>query len=123
MSERTLYVIGALTALLAVAAGAFGAHLLEGRIEPERLGTWETAARYQMYHALALLVAARASARWPRSTCGLAGTFFLIGMIIFSGTCYALALGGPSVLGAVTPFGGLSLMIGWGLLAWGASRG
>lgn len=123
MSERTLYVVGALAALLAVAAGAFGAHLLDGRIQPDRLATWETGARYQMYHALALFVVARVAARWPRSTAALAGTFFLIGMIIFSGTCYALALGAPRILGAVTPLGGLSLMIGWALLAWGASRG
>jgi len=123
MSERTFYVVGSFAALLAVAAGAFGAHLLDGRIQPERLATWETGARYQMYHALALFVVARAAARWPRSTSGLAGMFFLIGMIIFSGTCYALALGAPGILGAVTPLGGLLLMIGWGLLAWGASRG
>lgn len=123
MKERTLYVVGSLAALLAVAVGAFGAHLLDGRIPPERLATWETGARYQMYHALALFVVARAAARWPRSTSSLAGTFFLIGMIIFSGTCYALALGAPGILGAVTPVGGLFLMIGWGLLAWGATRG
>ncbi len=123
MKERTLYVVGSLAALIAVAAGAFGAHLLDGRIPPERLATWETGARYQMYHALALFVVARAAARWPRSTSALAGTFFLIGMIIFAGTCYALALGAPRVLGAITPLGGLSFMIGWGLLAWGVSRG
>ncbi len=122
MSERTLYVVGALTALFGVAAGAFGAHLLSEMLEPDRLATFETGVRYQMYHALALFAAGRGAARWPRGTASLAGTFFLIGIIIFSGTCYALAVGAPRWLGAVTPLGGLSLMVGWGLLAWGAVR-
>lgn len=123
MSERTLYAVGALTALFGVAAGAFGAHLLSEMLEPDRLAIFETGVRYQMYHALAMFAASRAAARWPRSTATLAGTFFLIGVIVFSGTCYALAVGAPRWLGAVTPMGGLALLIGWGLLAWSAVRG
>ena len=85
------------------------------------LASFETAARYQMYHALALFAVAYAVGRWPGSTAGLAGTFFIAGIVIFSGTCYALALGGPRFLGAITPLGGISLMIGWALLAFGAT--
>ncbi len=122
MSERTLFVVGALAALLAVAAGAFGAHALADRLSPDRLATFETAARYQMYHALALIIAAGAVGRWPGTTASLAGSFFVAGIVIFCGTCYALALGSPRWLGAVTPLGGLSFMIGWALLAWAALR-
>lgn len=122
MSERTLFALGAVIALLAVAAGAFGAHALSTRLAPDRLATFETAARYQMYHALALIAAAGAAAKWPGSAASLAGTFFLAGIVIFCGTCYALALGSARWLGAITPIGGLSFMIGWALLAWAALR-
>lgn len=123
MSARTLFAFGAIAALLAVAAGAFGAHALSERLTPERLATFETGARYQMYHALALLIAAGAAARWPGSNASIAATFFLIGIVVFCGSCYALALGSPRWLGAITPIGGVSFMIGWGLLAWAALRG
>lgn len=123
MSERTLVALGALFALLAVAAGAFGAHALAARLTPERLATFEVGARYQMYHALALFVTAWAAQRWPASSAGLAGWFFLAGIVVFCGTCYALALGSARWLGAITPIGGVSLMIGWALLAWAALRG
>lgn len=123
MSVRSLFALGAIAALLAVAAGAFGTHALADRIAPARLATFETGARYQMYHALALLIAAGAAARWPGSNASTAAIFFLIGIVVFCGTCYALALGSPRWLGAVTPIGGLSFMIGWGILAWSALRG
>lgn len=122
MSDRTLFALGAMCALLAVAAGAFGAHALAARLTPDRLATFETAARYQMYHAFALIAAAWAAQRWPGSSAGTAGLFFLAGIVVFSGTCYALALGSPRWLGAVTPLGGVSLMIGWALLALAALR-
>lgn len=117
--QRTFFGIGALLALLAVAAGAFGSHALAARLTPDRLATWEIGARYQMYHALALLAAG-----WAAGRCGgaavLAGWLFLGGTLVFSGTLYALALGGPRWLGAVTPVGGLTLMAGWAALAWAA---
>ncbi len=121
--NRTFFILGSIAALLAVAAGAFGAHALEAHLTPERLQTWETAARYQMYHALALLFAAGAASRWPGSTAHAAGWLFVAGIVVFCGTVYALALGAPRWLGAVTPLGGLSFMAGWALLAWAAVRG
>lgn len=120
--ERTWLAAGAVLGFLAVAAGAFGAHALEGRIVPERLETWDLAARYQAIHALALLAVAVAGAQWPRFPTLVTGTLFVVGVLIFSGTLYALALGGPRWLGAVTPLGGLSLLAGWLSLAWGALR-
>lgn len=122
MSERTIFALGAVCALIAVAAGAFGAHALAERLTPDRLATFETGARYQMYHAFALIAAAWAAGRWPGSMAGTAAMFFLVGIVVFSGTCYALALGSPRWLGAVTPLGGVSLMIGWALLAFTALR-
>jgi uncharacterized membrane protein YgdD (TMEM256/DUF423 family) len=106
-------VIGALLAALAVAAGAFGAHALSSRLPPERLLTWETAARYHMYHALALVLLGAVSARWPSPLLATAGWLFVAGVIVFSGTVYALALGAPRWLGAVTPLGGVALIAGW----------
>lgn len=120
---RTFFVLGSLSAFLAVAAGAFGAHALEGRLTPGRLDTFQLAARYQMYHALALLAVAWACARWPGWSATSAGWLFVAGTVVFCGTVYALGLGGPRWLGAITPLGGLSFLAGWLLLAWAALRG
>ncbi|HWV57843.1 MAG TPA: DUF423 domain-containing protein [Longimicrobiales bacterium] len=105
---------------MAVAAGAFGSHVLEARLEPERLATFELAARYQMYHALALLAAAWAADRWPGGGTTAAGWLFIVGALIFCGTVYALSLGSPRWFGAITPIGGVSFIAGWLLLAWAA---
>ena len=121
--ERTFFALGALSAGLAVAAGAFGAHGLRARIPPELLAVFETGARYQMYHALALLGVGWAVARWPASGAGTAGWLFVAGTVLFSGSLYLLALGGPRWFGAVTPVGGLCFLAGWALLAWAAIRG
>lgn len=121
--ERVFFGIGCGFALLGVATGAFGAHALQTRLTPERLATYEVAVRYQMYHALALLAVAWAATRWPGGPVHAAGWLFVFGIVVFSGTVYALALGGPRWLGAVTPIGGLSFMLAWGLLAWTALRG
>jgi uncharacterized membrane protein YgdD (TMEM256/DUF423 family) len=115
-------IAGAVLAAVAVAAGAFGAHALAARLAPERLVTWETAARYHMYHALALIALGAVAARWPAPLLSAAGWFFVAGIVIFSGTVYALALGAPRWLGAVTPLGGLSLIIGWIVLAVAVAR-
>ncbi|MGH7507557.1 MAG: DUF423 domain-containing protein [Longimicrobiales bacterium] len=120
--ERTFVLAGALFAFLGVAAGAFGAHALEARLPPERLETFEIAVRYQMYHALALLAVAWAAARWPTHGTWLAGWLFIAGIIVFGGTLYALAFGGPRWLGAVTPLGGLAFLAGWLALAWSVLR-
>lgn len=121
--DRTFFTLGSLFALLAVAAGAFGAHVLEQRLAPERLETFELAARYQMYHGLALLAAGWAAARWGSAATTAAGWAFVIGILIFCGTVYALSFGAPRWLGAITPIGGTSFLVGWALLAWAAARG
>jgi uncharacterized membrane protein YgdD (TMEM256/DUF423 family) len=99
--------------MLAVGAGAFGAHALRARISPEHLAIFETGARYQIYHALALLAVAWAVSRWPGSLPVFAGWLFVLGSILFSGSLYILALTGARWWGAVTPIGGLAFLCGW----------
>lgn len=111
-----LGVLSALLGAVAVALGAFGAHALRGRLEPGDLATFETAARYQLIHALAAVFAAGRAERTRRASG--AAIAFLVGAVLFSGSLYALALGGPRILGAVTPLGGASFILGWLLLAW-----
>ncbi len=123
---RTFFVLGALLAAAAVAAGAFGAHALAGRLPADRLDIYHTAARYQMYHALAVLAAAWAADRFPGAAATAAGWLFLAGIIVFCGSLYLLAAGGPRWLGAITPVGGLAFILGWLALAaapLGATRG
>jgi uncharacterized membrane protein YgdD (TMEM256/DUF423 family) len=105
-----------------VGLGAFAAHGLRSRLEPEMLAVFETAVRYQMYHAFALLAAAWGWARWRRREFTLAGVLFIGGIVMFSGSLYGLALSGPRWLGPVTPLGGLAFLGGWLCLAWGALR-
>ncbi len=111
-------VIGAVAAGLAVAAGAFGAHALAGRLSPERLQTFETAVRYQMYHALALLFVGWAGRTWSLWQLEGAGYLFTAGLLLFSGSLYVLVLTDTPWLGAVTPFGGVAFLGGWALLVW-----
>jgi uncharacterized membrane protein YgdD (TMEM256/DUF423 family) len=121
-SARLFLSLGAVLAMLAVAAGAFGAHALRARVDPAMIAVFETGARYQMYHALGLLAAGAASALRPGLLAGVAGWLFLVGTLLFSGSLYALVLSGVRAFGAVTPFGGLALMAGWGCLAaWAAT--
>lgn len=121
--DRLFFGLGAASAFIAVAAGAFGAHALRARLSPDLLATFETGARYQMYHALALLAAAWATTRWPGSLIQWAGWLFVIGTVLFSGSLYALALSGVRWLGAVTPFGGVAFLGGWVCLVLAAMRG
>ena len=97
-------------------AGAFGAHALRDRLTPADLATFETAARYQMYHALALLAVARQVAR-GHSRATLAGWLFLAGVLLFSGSLYILSLSGIGWIGVVTPLGGVAFIAGWLALA------
>ena len=120
---RIFFALGSIAALLAVAAGAFGAHALEARLTPERLDTVWLGAQYQMYHALGLLAVAWATTRWPGGLTTAAGWLFVAGILIFSGTVYALGLGAPRWLGAITPIGGTAFLLGWLLLTWAALRG
>ena len=117
--ERTFAAIGAIYGFLGVAAGAFGAHALRTRVTADLLETFETGVRYQMYHALALLVVAVAYGRWTTPHTVWAGWFFVIGTVVFSGSLYVLALSGTRWWGAVTPIGGVCLLAGWGALLWG----
>jgi uncharacterized membrane protein YgdD (TMEM256/DUF423 family) len=121
--DRVFAGLGALSAFLAVAAGAFGAHALRARLSPDLLAVFETAARYQMYHALGLLAVAWMVTRWPGPWPARAGWLFVAGTVLFSGSLYALALTGVRWLGAITPLGGAAFLAGWLCLAWGASRG
>jgi uncharacterized membrane protein YgdD (TMEM256/DUF423 family) len=117
--DRTFAGLGSLSAFLAVAAGAFGAHTLRARISADLLQTFETAARYQMYHALALFGVAWAATRWPGTPVRAAGWLFVAGTVLFSGSLYLLSLTGTRWLGAITPLGGLLFLAGWLCLAAG----
>jgi uncharacterized membrane protein YgdD (TMEM256/DUF423 family) len=121
--DRALFAAGALLALLAVAAGAFGAHALADRLAPDRLAIFETGVRYQMYHALGLLALGIAASRWPGVPLGAAGVSIVAGVLVFSGTLYALALGAPRWLGAITPIGGVAMIVGWAIAGWAVLRG
>lgn len=120
---RVFGLIGALSGFLGVAAGAFGAHALRGRLGADDLAIFETAARYQMYHALALLAVAWAADRWPGPATTSAGWLFAGGTLVFSGSLYLLVLSGARWLGAVTPLGGLALLAGWLALGWAVAKG
>lgn len=121
--ERLFFTLGSLSAFVSVAAGAFGAHGLRSRLDPQALAVFETAARYEMYHALALLAAGWAVTRWPGPWPVRAGWLFVLGTLLFSGSLYTLALSGIRWLGAITPVGGVALLAGWLCLAAAAWRG
>jgi uncharacterized membrane protein YgdD (TMEM256/DUF423 family) len=121
--ERLFFALGSVSALLAVALGAFAAHGLKARLAPELLAVFETGVRYQMYHALGLLAAAWAVSKWPGHVASAGGWLFVVGTLLFSGSLYALTLGGPRWLGPVTPLGGLAFLAGWACLAWAALKG
>ncbi len=114
---------GALFAGLAVAAGAFGAHALRAELTPERLAVFETGARYQMYHALALVAVGLLAGRSETGLLHAAAYLFAAGIVLFSGSLYALVLTDTPWLGAVAPVGGVCFLAGWGALVWAALRG
>lgn len=118
-AEGRLIAASAALAGFAVMLGAFGAHALKARLGAQALGWWETATQYEMWHALAALVLSLSGGKWTR----LPAQLLLAGSLAFSLTLYAMALGGPRWLGAVTPLGGLAMISGWTLLAWRALRG
>lgn len=120
MTAKTILVIGALFSGLGVMIGAFGAHGLQKMLETTgRTATFETAVKYQMYHSLALLLIGILMVQFPQVT-GLktSGLFFLIGILIFSGSLYILCLTGVRWMGAITPIGGVFMIVGWVYLAW-----
>jgi len=115
--DKTFMLIGSVAALIGVGFGAFGAHGLRGRLSPDMLAVFETGVRYQMYHAFALLITALALARFDGWLLRTAGWLFTAGILLFSGSLYALALTNTGILGAITPIGGLAFLIGWASLA------
>ena len=119
--EGQWFAAGCLLMVLGVAAGAFAAHGLKGRLSADNLDVWQTASRYHIYHALGLLAVAYASTRWSGGLVAAAGWLFVAGVLLFSGSLYVLALTDVKVLGAITPLGGLCFLAGWcclGLAAW-----
>jgi uncharacterized membrane protein YgdD (TMEM256/DUF423 family) len=120
--DRTFLLIGAVFGFLGVTLGAFAAHGLRNRLSPDMLGVFETGVRYQMYHVFALLIVSAAIGQIGNARLlVLAGWFFFAGILLFSGSLYALALTGTGILGAITPVGGLLFLIGWGCLAFFAA--
>ena len=119
---RIFLAIAAISGGLSVAAGAFASHALREKLTERALEIFETAARYQMYHAIALLLVALllSSVELPQPSLVAAGWAFIIGIAIFSGSLYALSLTNIKVLGAITPLGGAAFLVGWGCLAYAA---
>ena len=114
--------LGALFAASSVAAGAFGAHALKSILDPATLSVYETATRYQMYHALGLFVVARLCRETESPSAVKAGWLFCAGILLFSGSLYLVALAGIKWMGALTPLGGVSFIGGWTCVAWTAWR-
>lgn len=115
---KAFIIVGAINAFLAVALGAFGAHGLEGKLEPKYMENWKTSVNYQMFHAVGILIIGIIAGKFPASSLiTWSGWLMLIGIILFSGSLYILSLTKISILGAITPFGGVSFLIAWVLLA------
>jgi uncharacterized membrane protein YgdD (TMEM256/DUF423 family) len=122
--DRLFFALGSLFGGLGVALGAFGSHLLRGRLPADLLANFETGVRYQMYHALALLAVAWAAGRWVGTSLpAVAGWAFVAGILLFSGSLMIMALTGMRWLGAVTPLGGTAFVVGWLCLLIAAWRG
>lgn len=115
--DKLFFTLGSVFGATGVMLGAFAAHGLRARLEPDLLAVFETGARYQVFHALALLGVAWAANRWPGGATTLAGWALAAGVVVFSGSLYALALTGIRGLGAITPIGGVALIVGWIALA------
>jgi uncharacterized membrane protein YgdD (TMEM256/DUF423 family) len=122
--SKLFVLLGAALMILGVGAGAFGAHGLSSYFErfPNLEATFETAVRYHIYHALALFAAAWLADKWPMGLTTWAGYLFLAGIVIFSGSLYLLVLTRQNWLGAITPIGGVSFIVGWGCLFLAAWR-
>jgi uncharacterized membrane protein YgdD (TMEM256/DUF423 family) len=114
--DRTLFLAGAVAGCIGVAFGAFGAHGLRGRLSPDMLAVFETGVRYQMYHALAILVTSVGMGFIEDRLLRVGGWLFAVGIVLFSGSLYALALTGVTRLGMITPLGGVAFLAGWVIL-------
>ena len=123
MNQRTTIITGGILAALAVAIGAFGAHgLKEILTENQRTETFELAVKYQFYHAFGILITGVLMNFYSDRKLSLAAIFFLVGIILFSGSLYVLSLTGIAKLGAVTPFGGVGFIVGWVLVVLGVAK-
>jgi uncharacterized membrane protein YgdD (TMEM256/DUF423 family) len=118
--DKTFLLLGAVAAFLGVTLGAFGAHALRGRLSPEMLAVFQTGVQYHMYHALALILVSAIMGRMSGWLIQTAGWCFAAGLVLFSGSLYLLAVTGVTVLGAITPIGGLAFLVGWACLAFAA---
>ncbi|MFE0838877.1 DUF423 domain-containing protein [Achromobacter insolitus] len=122
MTDRQLTILAALNLMVAVGAGAFGAHGLKRMLTPELLSVWQTGVLYHLVHALGLFVVALLGARYDSPLLSAAGTVMFAGIVLFSGSLYLLSLTGTHWLGAVTPFGGVAFLASWGMVALAAYR-
>ncbi|WP_295685954.1 DUF423 domain-containing protein [uncultured Nevskia sp.] len=122
MSAKLMVMLAGLFGFLGVGFGAFGAHALKERLTPDLLAIYRTAVEYQFWHALALMAVGLLAMSRPGPLLSASGWCFAIGILLFSGSLYALALSGVRVLGAITPIGGLLFLIGWVLLSVHAAR-
>ena len=114
---KVFLLLASASGFLAVTFGAFGAHALRGQLSPRLLDTFETAVEYHFFHSLALIAVAIATKVWPGEVLlRWAGVFLSAGIVLFSGSLYALALSGVRQLGMITPIGGLMFLVGWALL-------
>lgn len=123
MTAKITLILAAISGLTAVCLGAFGAHGLKNKISAPLLSAYETGVQYHFYHTFALLVVAVLMLHFhQRTALQLSAIFFLVGILLFSGSLYGLALGGPSWLGPITPIGGLAFIIGWTALLFAAVK-
>lgn len=119
---RTFIILGSLFAFAGIALGAFAAHLLKDRLTPEMFQIYEVGIRYHIYHVPAIFLVAILATLYPNLNTAPAGWLFVVGIILFSGSLYALSLTEVRILGAITPLGGLCFLAGWLWLAWVAMR-
>ncbi len=120
--DRLFMALGGVFGFLGVAFGAFGAHILRGTLETRALEVFETAVRYQLVHALALVLVGLLLSRHPGTGLMAAGWAFTLGILLFSGSLLLLSVGGIRWMGAVAPVGGTAFLVGWALLVWFAAR-
>lgn len=122
MSERQLTLLAALNMMVAVGAGAFGAHGLKRMLSPDLLVIWQTGVTYHLVHALGLFIVALMMGRFTSSLLATAGLLMFAGILLFCGSLYVLALTGMRPLGMVTPLGGVAFLLAWAMIAWSAYR-
>jgi len=123
MTDRQLTLLAAINMIVAVSAGAFGAHGLRRFVTPELLAVWHTGVQYHLVHALGLFLVSWLSTRYPATgLLSIAGLLMFVGIVLFSGSLYALTLTGTRWLGAITPLGGVAFLLAWAMVAWSAWR-